>query len=273
MDYSSAEKGICFSTSPDVTIEDGEVIKLEENEFSYKVENLKGETTYYMKLYAVINGKTYYGDEFSFTTKSGVVATPSYVLLTSILVRVEGDEDTLNGISGVCYSKSPKPTINDMKMKRSLTQNEYMATSLSEGTDYYVRAYSTTAGETTYYEECEIQTIATTLNKKFGITHTNGAPLSLGGVPHTMYQINYNIEEKGVYDIRCFPLGGTDCGDFISGGDSNEQTITSGNGTFFLWIKCDSRITTKRSRVIQFINQTTGVVYSYEDGELIEVNL
>ena len=272
---SSAEIGICISTSSDVTIEEGEVIKLEESDFLHsdflhKIENLQSGTTYYLKLYAIVDGTTYYGEETSFTTKSGVVVVPRSIQLNAIFLELEGDGETLNNISGVCYSKSPNPTINDMKMTK-ITNNEYFVTSLSSGTDYYIRAYSTINGVTTYHQETKIQTVAKTLDKEFGITHSNGALLSLGGVPHTIYQINYNIEEKGVYDIRCFPLGGTDCGDFISGGDSNEQTITSGNGTFSLWIKCDSRITTKRSRVIQFINQTTGVVYSYEDGELIEL--
>lgn len=272
MDYSSAEKGICLSTSPNVTIENGETITLEENEFSYKVENLNGGTIYYMKLYAVIYGTTYYSDEFSFTTKSGVVVIPTGIQLEALFVRLEGDEETLNNISGVCYSKSPNPTINDLKMEKGWSSDyEYWSSSLSSGTDYYIRAYSTVDGVTTYYEECKIQTIGTTLDKNFGITHAYVGILSLGGVPHTIYQINYNIEENGIYDIRCFPLGGTDCGDFISGGDSNEQTIPSGKGTFSLWIKCDSKITTKRSRVIHFINRTTGVKYAYEDGELIEL--
>ena len=94
--------------------------------------------------------------------------------------------------------------------------------------------------------------------------------MNVGGVPHTIYQIDYNIKEKGIYDIESVPLGGRECGDYISGGDSNEQTISSGKGTFYLWLKGDSDLLTKRSRVMRFINRTTGVVYSYEDGELVE---
>lgn len=271
MDYSSAEKGLCYSTSPNVTIEDGEIIKLEENDFLHKIENLQSGTTYYLKMYAVVDGTTYYGDEFSFTTKSGVVVMPTSIQLTAIIIRVEGDEEALNSISGVCYSKSPNPTINDMTMKKIIGK-EYMATDLSNGTDYYVRAYSTINGITTYHEEIKIQTIAKTLDKEFGITHSFAGMLSLGGVPQTIYQINYNIEEKGVYDVEILLFGGSKCGDSISGGDSNGQTILSGKGTFFLWIECDSKWTTTRPRALLFINRTTGIKYSYEDGELIELN-
>lgn len=265
----SAEKGICISTSSDVTIEDGEVIKLEENDFLHKIEDLQSGTTYYLKMYAIVDGTTYYGDEFSFTTKSGVVVMPTNIQLTYAYVQVEGDESALNNISGICYSRSPNPTISDMKMSKFLG-NEYYAKSLSSGTDYYIRAYSTVNGVTTYYEECKIQTIATTLDKDFGIVHTLFTLMNVGGVPHTVYQIDYNIKEKGVYDVESVPLGGRKCGDFISGGDSNEQTISSGKGTFYLWLKGDSDLLTKRSRVMRFVNRTTGVVYSYEDGELVE---
>lgn len=268
VDDSSVEKGICFSTSPDVKIENGEVIKLVENDFLHKIENLQSGTTYYLKLYAIIEGATHYGEEFSFTTKSGAVIVPYCIQLTSISIGIEGDEETLNTISGVCYSKFPNPTINDMKMVKS--SSEYLATSLSSGTDYYVRAYSTINGETIYYDECKIQTVGETMSKSFGIVHTFFNFMSVGGEAYAVYLIDYNIEEKGVYDVSPFPVGGRNCGDFIMGGRSDGQTIPSGRGTFYLYLKRDSNVLTKRSRQINFINQTTGVKYIFYNGEIIE---
>lgn len=271
----SAEKGICISTSSNVTIENGEIIKLEENDFLHKIDNLQAGTTYYLKMYAVVNGTTYYGDEFSFTTKSGVVVMPTCIQLTAIFIRVEGDEEALNNISGVCYSKSPNPTINDMKMGGVLggTNYEYWTNSstLSSGTDYYIRAYSTINGVTTYYDECKVQTVGETMGKDFGIAHTFYTFMSIGGDSYAVYLIDYDIEEKGYYDVKSYIWGiGDDCGDYIMGGDSDGQTISSGRGVFYLYLKRDSKATTRRSRKIDFINTNTGVKYVYYDGEIIE---
>lgn len=273
----SADKGILLSTSSNATIENGEVIRQEENDFMSKIENLLSATTYFLKLYAVVDGTTYYGEECSFTTKSGVVVIPTCIQLEALFVRLEGDEETLNNISGVCYSKSPNPTINDMKMDKQLfSDNEYWTRSsdMSSGTDYYIRAYSTVNGVTTYHEECKIQTIGTTLDKDFGIVHTFHEITSIDGDSYAVYLMEYNIAEKGIYDVISYVFGGSNNpGDYIMGGDSDLQTISSGKGTFYLYLKRDSDPTTKRSRFIHFINRTTGVKYAFNDYEIIEEDI
>ena len=51
------ESGICYSTEPTPTIENN-CIPLNQTEFEYKLSNLVPETTYYVRLYAVVNGET-----------------------------------------------------------------------------------------------------------------------------------------------------------------------------------------------------------------------
>ena len=269
----SAEKGILLSTSSNVTIENGEVIRVEENDFTSKIENLQSGTIYYLKLYAVVDGIAYYGEECSFTTKSGVVVIPTCIQLGAFFILLEGEEEALNNISGVCYSDSPNPTINDMKMEKMLSSSEYWTRSsnLSSGTDYYVRAYSTIDGVTTYHEESKIQTIGTTLDKDFGIVHTFKEITSINGGSYAVYLIEYNIEEKGIYDVKSYIFGGSNNpGDYIMSDDSNQQTISSGKGSFYLYLKRDSDPGTKRSRFIHFINRATGVKYAFNDWAIIE---
>lgn len=269
----SAEKGILLSTSSTVTIENGEAIRVEENDFTSKIENLQSGTTYYLKLYAVVDGIAYYGEECSFTTKSGVVVIPTNIQLRAFFIRLEGEEDALNNISGVCYSESPNPTKNDMRMEKYFSDDKYWTKSsnLSNGTDYYVRAYSTINGVTTYHEECKIQTIGTTLDKDFGIVHTFNEITSIDGDSYAVYLIDYNIEEKGIYDVKSYVFGGSNNpGDYIMSGDSNQQTISSGKESFYLYLKRDSDPGTKRSRLIHFINRATGVTYALQDETIIE---
>lgn len=272
---SSAEKGILLSTSSNVTIENGDTIRVEENDFTSKIENLQSGTTYYLKLYAVVDGIAYYGEECSFTTRSGVVVIPTGIQLEAFFVQLEGEEEALNDISGVCYSDSPNPTIKDMKMEKMFSSSEYWTRSsdMSSGTDYYIRAYSTVNGVTRYYEECKIQTIGTTLDKDFGIVHTFHEITSIDGGSYAVYLIEYNIEEKGIYDVKSYVFGGSNNpGDYIMSGDSNQQTISSGKGSFYLYLKRDSDPGTKRSRFIHFINRATGVKYAFNDYEIIEEN-
>jgi hypothetical protein len=64
-----SERGFCYSTSPDPTLDD-EVVKSGggTGKFDASISNLMIDTTYYVKAFAIIGGKTVYGNEKSFKT-------------------------------------------------------------------------------------------------------------------------------------------------------------------------------------------------------------
>ncbi len=62
-------KGICWSTSPEPTIEDTKVeFGTEVSSFDTPVKSLEGNTTYYLRAYATNEEATVYGEEVSFET-------------------------------------------------------------------------------------------------------------------------------------------------------------------------------------------------------------
>lgn len=62
-------RGICWSKNQNPTINDAN-IKLEENNFSYVIEKLTANTTYYYRIFAINNQGIKYGDNSSFKTLS-----------------------------------------------------------------------------------------------------------------------------------------------------------------------------------------------------------
>ncbi|MBR0038351.1 MAG: carboxypeptidase regulatory-like domain-containing protein [Bacteroidales bacterium] len=127
--------------------------------YTSKLTDLLPHTTYHIRAYATNSVGTAYGEDVSFTTAYDVVS------LTTIAVSdVIHDKATTGGsISdkgghsiaerGVCWSKSPYPTISDDHMYSTAYTDRFLLTitGLSELTDYYVRAYVQTEDGETFY--------------------------------------------------------------------------------------------------------------------------
>lgn len=63
------EQGVCYSSMPECSVEDSIVTSATFlTNVSCKLTGLQPETKYYARVYAIVNGVTYYGDELSFTT-------------------------------------------------------------------------------------------------------------------------------------------------------------------------------------------------------------
>jgi|GEM_PF-2293658 len=163
------ECGVCWSSttsSPSITDEHTEEVA-RVGEFTSKMINLIGMTTYYVRAYATNANGTVYGNTVSFFTAATADGLPIVETLDP------GENITTNSIStggnvtndggfpviehGVVYSTLPYPTLdNASKVAAGSGMGYYSATitGITPATKtYYIRAYATNANGTAYGDQ------------------------------------------------------------------------------------------------------------------------
>lgn len=220
------EAGICYATSLMPTVANTKVV-LSGNNIGYTLNELKPETTYYVRIFAKLNGKYYYGDQGTFATtgiiKTHFEATDIYenqIVLTSTAP---------SGITtvDVCYGTSPNPKITDNvatvnvggdgKLKLSLT-------GLKKGTIYYLRSYSRLGSKVEYNAD---EVLLQTIGVDFLINKTS----SKSDSSYYYCNISYDIQLAGTYLVE---TGGEDYAAAVQKNADyvNSMYIESGKGDF-----------------------------------------
>lgn len=169
---SISEKGVCWSTDPNPTINDARSNDGRGTDAYYsQLTQLTASTTYYVRAYATNEYGSGYGDEVSFTTADYTTPTLSTRDITEITQSSaqSGGYITKNGGQevtelGVCWSTSPGPTIWDQKLPHASAGLIYFSstiTDLEPGTVYYIRAYAVNSVGPGYGNELFFSTIGT----------------------------------------------------------------------------------------------------------------
>ncbi len=167
------DRGVCWSTNPEPTIDDNHVSNGKKvGILTSELNNLTGNTTYYVRAYATNQIGTHYGNELTFSTPEitlPVLTTQNVTSITANIARCGGNI-TSDGWSkvtarGVCWSTSPNPTIEDNKTEDGTGTGSFTSniTGLAENTTYYVRAYATNQIGTHYGNELTFSTPEITL--------------------------------------------------------------------------------------------------------------
>jgi Leucine-rich repeat (LRR) protein len=163
------KRGFCLSTNPtptttDSTFNTGDGIGI----FNLVVIKLKAGTKYNVRAFATNAMGTSYGKEISFSTLEYKLPTIQTNTATDIgldVVTLSGNVKDLGRGElkerGIVVSKSPKPTIEDLKFKSSITDlGEYkiVVTKLEVNTKYYVRAYAQNEAGIVYGDDINFTT-------------------------------------------------------------------------------------------------------------------
>ena len=118
-----------------------------------------------MRAYATNDAGTAYGEEISFTTKDLPQLTTNEITNIDATSATSGGNITDNGgfsitARGVCWSKTSNPTTNDNATNDGTRTGSFTSdlTDLTEGTEYFVRAYATNEVGTAYGEEISFST-------------------------------------------------------------------------------------------------------------------
>ena len=163
------ERGVVFHTSTNPTTSNNKVpIGDGIGSFTSTIENLKGNTIYFVRAYAKTELGTEYGNEINFTTLPASLPIVSTKPITSITNRTaasggiilnDGGSDII--AKGICWSNNPNPTIlNSNFTTEGVGIDSFVSfiTGLSPNASYYARAYVTSSSGTSYGNELFFQT-------------------------------------------------------------------------------------------------------------------
>jgi uncharacterized protein (TIGR02145 family) len=166
-----SQHGFCWSETknPDVNAELKNELGSTSSTGNYSavISNLRYNTTYYLKAYAIDNSGVVYGEEVSFTTGTPFAPTVKTVAVSDItdtsawcggiIMDDGGDEVTLKG---VCWSTDINPTFSGNHTQEGSGIESFTSalTGLNCGTLYYVRAYATNSIGTSYGEQIDFTT-------------------------------------------------------------------------------------------------------------------
>ncbi|MBK7854675.1 MAG: DUF1566 domain-containing protein [Bacteroidetes bacterium] len=158
----TVRRGFCWGTSssPNVSSNDTTIDGSGFGSYQRTITNLSWNTTYYVRAYGVDNFGTQYGVEVSFA----IGADPSLPTVTTIgisgipqIAATGGGDVTSSGgtavtARGIEYSLSPTFNLSNVTITSGSGTGNFTAnlSNLSANTTYYVRAYATNSGGTSY---------------------------------------------------------------------------------------------------------------------------
>jgi len=161
-------RGICFGTEHNPTIANDTTLDGNgTGEFSSSLTNLKGNTAYYVRAYAINSAGTGYGPEVSFKTPVDLpkVTTAAVTSITKTSA-VSGGTLTYDGGGtiterGIVWSQNANPTINDNKIVGAAdTTYADTISGLTMSTTYHVRAYAINSAGVAYGDDVSFTTLA-----------------------------------------------------------------------------------------------------------------
>ena len=168
------EKGLCLAIGKTPTIEDIKIVNGKGlGVFSNIVIQLLAGSNYIVRAYA-INGKgVSYGNEQKFSTaalKTPTVSTGPIQNINATYATFNGNVTDNGGDvlieKGFCLSKSPNPSISDIKLRASnndIGNYAMVITSLDPASKYYVKAYAQNSKGVSYGSETSFSTNQATL--------------------------------------------------------------------------------------------------------------
>ncbi|MEM6721607.1 MAG: hypothetical protein AAF611_19930 [Bacteroidota bacterium] len=155
-------KGVCWSTTPNPTIDDNTTNDGgSAGSFTSVLTGLTANTIYYVRAYATNTTGTSYGNEIEFSIDLPVVQTESvsYITVSTTEVQATVTEEGTASVTerGVCWSTNPNPTTDDNSLANGTGVGTYTTSinGLAEDGVYYIRAYATSSVGTAYGEEIE----------------------------------------------------------------------------------------------------------------------
>ena len=166
-DIAVTERGVCWSTTQYPTA-DGNHVVTGRGMGSYvsSITKLEYGTKYYVRAYATNSTGTAYSEQLTFSASEGLakVTTTAATNVTATGATCGGnvtDDGTLTVTArGVCYGTTQYPTIDGDHTTDGKGKGTFTSTlkNLLQGTNYYYRAYATTAAGTVYGEQKSFKT-------------------------------------------------------------------------------------------------------------------
>lgn len=166
-----SEIGVCWSAENNPTVGDSHISTTEwDAPFVCTITGLEPNTKYYVRAYALRGLEYYYGGEKSFTTSAynlPIVTTGAVSGITTTSAACGGNVTSAGDgtvvVRGVCWSTEHNPTTEASHTSDGSGVGVFTSsiTGLEHNTTYYVRAYATSDGGTSYGNEVSFTTLNT----------------------------------------------------------------------------------------------------------------
>ncbi len=166
-----SEIGVCWSAENNPMVGDSHLSTTEwDAPFVCTITGLEPNTKYYVRAYALRGLEYYYGGEKSFTTSAYNLPTLTTGAVSGITTtsaacggNVTSAGDGTVVVRGVCWSTEHNPTTEASHTSDGSGVGVFTSsiTGLEHNTTYYVRAYATSDGGTSYGNEVSFTTLNT----------------------------------------------------------------------------------------------------------------
>lgn len=165
-------RGVYFGTDHNPTSANSKTVDDASNkgtgQFTSSLTGLKGNTTYYVRAYAVNSAGTGYGPEVSFKTNVDLpVVTTAVVNGITKVEAYSGGDVTYDGggtvtAKGLVWSTNSNPTTGDNVIDGGTGTGAFIShlTGLTSNTVYHVRAFATNSAGTAYGADVQFNTLA-----------------------------------------------------------------------------------------------------------------
>ena len=272
------ERGVCYSTEANPTVNDA-VIRTYSDIIKATLTNLYEGTTYYVRLYAKVDGKVTYGEQISFTT-TGYAASDIEISASKIgFYQLHLDVKLPNKIKeyGICYGTNPNPLVTDNATTEANRETiAWRLDDLSPNTTYYIRAYHIEGSKVIYYEgsEVEIATLGSN-NIDADFSYKDIYLYTTNDIDFVLISgcdVKYNDLPEGFYSAK-LKWYGVDT-DAVSGESTNGTGSSSSSGilsfNYFTmtnvlisstWQDRYGRMEGNTKIVIKFTSAETGIIY------------
>lgn len=192
------ETGICYSTSSvQPTIENDYKQKTSSGNINSNLEGLNEGSRYRVRLYAVTDKKTYYGNITTFETASDIKLEIKEISPNSILVK--STTTSKNNRFGICAGKSPHPTVTNISINEAAGETSWILKNLTKATTYYIRAYHVDGTNIKYFDESEIS--AATVGKDIHIyCEMNEYRKTVEEYDQYTFKVTYSLPQ-GIYEL------------------------------------------------------------------------
>ncbi len=165
---SITEKGVCWSTTENPTIENNKVVSsTSTSATTVDVSGLTVQTPYFVRAYAINSSGISYSEQATFTTANFKLATVKTISVTynyttnkaTCVVNISDNGGCALTERGICWSTKRNPTIADAKFASGISTGQFFAlmSNLNLNSKYYVRGFATNCAGTSYGEELTVQ--------------------------------------------------------------------------------------------------------------------
>lgn len=176
--------------------------------FSYIIEDLRPNTTYYIRPFAKNSRDGLgYGNIISLTTLKGLPGVlTGEATATHNTITMWGNVTSSGGFkiikNGICLSGSPTPSINDIVIESTPQVGEFYVfyQNAYDGVIYYYRAFAENENGLVYGS---IKEVITQVRATFRVVNENGAKVSNSVV--YIDGSKYDCNEDGILNIRMLP--------------------------------------------------------------------